>query len=86
MGPTMATMTTKKETEACLARGYWFELYEPATTAFYGRWLEPWAAPEVAGARAVMYGEALGLCRTERAGPARRFPLHVRVQNPGPAA
>lgn len=74
----MTTMTTSREVRACLARGYWFELVDPATGNFFGRWLEPWEAARVAEARATLYGEELELCRVERVDET--IPPLMRVQ------
>ena len=77
----MEMTTTIEEVEACQTRGYWYELVDPTSGDFWGRWLEARGAEEFRRRRLLMYGVALEVCRVELLSRPGAVPYCVQVQN-----
>lgn len=78
----MTMTTTAKEVAACLERGVWYELVDPRTGRFYGRWLEASGEIEEYRYRHLMRTDvALQVCQVTRVSPKDQLPLRVRVKN-----
>lgn len=77
----MQTTTSDEEMAACLERGHWYELVDPGTGDFWGRWLHARDAEPFRQVYQARTGVALQVCFAERLSPAGQLPLRVRVSN-----
>ena len=77
------TMTTKAdEVEACLERRVWYELVDPQTGEFYGRWLIAHGEIEEYRYRHLLRtGVGLQVCQVTLMSPKGKLPIRVRVVN-----
>ncbi len=78
---TMTTKTTEAEVRACLERGVWYELVDPETGEFWGRWLDPRGPEPFRERHFNRTGRTLQVCLVKRLSPKDQLPLQVRVTN-----